>query len=187
MQHFDRGAAFKIVSDLELAADNSKLVHHWLSLWSDNELPARDALKPADVKSLLANLIMFDVVAGESVIVRLAGTNFGFTLGMDLTGKDWIELAPAAHRAGRLRIFSDIVTGAIGRGVRSIEMKAGDARSCEEILLPFRGDVKEGPQLVLCHVDWNPGHDHPKIASREQAWGPALAFETIPLPLSKMA
>ncbi len=187
MQYFDRGAAFKIVSDLELAPANRRLVHHWLSLWHGNVLPGRSAIKPSDLKSLLPNLIMFDVVPGRTVVVRLAGTNYNFVLGMELTGRDWIDLAPVEYRAERLRIFSDIAMGAIGRGVRSIEMKAGDRRSSEEILLPFRSDADGDAQLVLCHVDWSSGQDSVRIASREQAWGAPLAFETILLPLASSA
>jgi hypothetical protein len=183
MQYFDRGATFRIVSDLELSPSNSRLIHHWLSLWNGNALPYRNAIKPADLKMLLPNLIMFDVIPGKSVFIRLAGTNFGFVLGMDLTGKDWIDLAPDEYKSERLRIFSDIAAGAIGRGVRSIEMNAGGSRPSEEILLPFRGDEDGGARLVLAHVDWDVGRDHERIASREQTWGVPLAFETIQLPM----
>jgi hypothetical protein len=187
MQYFDHAAACGIVSDLELASINLALAQHWLSLWSGNAFPNRSALRPADLKRFLPNLILFDVVPDESVVVRLAGTQINFALGTELTGRDWIDLAPPTHRAERLRIFSRIVSGAIGRGVRNVEMKTGNALSFEEILLPLRGDGDSGTLPVLCHVDWNPGQDLARIASREQAWGPALAFETIPLPLLRAA
>jgi len=187
MQYFDHVAASRIVSDLELAAANLGLSQHWLSMWSGNILPGRNAIRPANLKSFLPNLILFDVVPEESVVVRLAGTQVNFALGTELTGRDWIDLAPPAHRAERLRIFSHIVSGAIGRGVRSIEMQTRKTHCFEEILLPLRGDGDSDALPVLCHVDWNPGHDYTGIASREQACGPALAFETIPLPLLRAA
>ena len=183
MQMFDRGAALRIVSGLGLAPANRAIADHWLSLWTGAGLPDRSALRPASLKALLPNLVLFDVVPGRSVVVRLAGTTMAQVLGVELTGRDWIESAPREYRPQRLRIFSDIAHGAIGRGVRKVEMKAGGSRTCEEILLPFRG--KES-QLVVCHVDWDTS-ELTRIASREQACGPALAFETVPLPFTKAA
>jgi len=187
MQYFDRDAVQKIVSDLELALSNRRLARHWLSLWSGNVLPDRSALKPADLKPLLSNLIMFDVIPNRSVVVRLAGTMFNIMLGAELTGRDWIEMAPAEYRAERLRIFSDIAAGAIGRGVRTLAMSTGDTRSSEEIILPFRGENDSDLRTVLAHIDLDVGRTEAKILSREQALGPPLAFETILLPLLKAA
>jgi len=187
MQYFDRGAVNKIVSDLELAPSNRRLVQHWLSLWSGNALPDRAAIKPADLKPLLSNLILFDVVPGKSVVVRLAGTMFNIVLGAELTGRDWVAQAPEEYRAERLRIFSDIAAGAIGRGVRSLAMSTGDTHSCEEIILPFRSDRESDARMVLAHIDLDIGRSEAKIASQEHAMGPPLAFETILLPLLKAA
>jgi hypothetical protein len=187
MQIFDRGAALRIVSDLELAPSNRKFIEYWLSLWSGNALPERNAIKPADLKPLLSNLIMFDVVPSKSVTVRLAGTNFNFTLGTELTGEDWIAAAPPDYRGERLRVFTDIASGAIGRGLRRIDMKSGESETSEEVLLPFRAEADGSAQLVVCHVDWRPVQEFARIASREQAYGEPLAFETIQLPLMKAA
>ncbi|MGD0193161.1 MAG: PAS domain-containing protein [Rhizomicrobium sp.] len=187
MQFFDRSAALSILSDLELSPSNRRLVQYWLSLWSGNALPERHAVKPADLKPLLSNLIMFDVAPARSVKVRLAGTNFNFILGTELTGEDWIELAPPDYRRERLRVFTDIASGAIGRGIRKIDMKTGDSETSEELLLPFRAEADGSPQLVLCHVDWRPQQEFARIVSREQALGEPLAFETIQLPLMQAA
>ena len=187
MQYFDRGAVLEIASNLELAPSNRRLLRHWLSLWSGNALPDRATINPANLKPLLSNLMMFDVVPGTSVVVRLAGTMFNFVLGTELTGRDWIALAPADHRAERLRVFSDIAAGAIGRGVRTLTMNTGETRSCEEILLPFRGEKESDVRTVLAHINLDVGRNEACILSREQAWGPPLAFETILLPLLKAA
>jgi hypothetical protein len=187
MQFFDRAAAVRIISDLDLAPSNRKFVEHWLSLWNGNALPARDSIRPADLKPLLSNLIMFDVTPSKSVFIRLAGTNFNFTLGAELSGEDWVALAPPEYRSERLRVFTDIAAGAIGRGVRRIEMSTGQMEPSEEVLLPFRAEAEGSPELVLCHVNWRPEKDSARIAHLEQAYGEPLAFETIQLPLMRAA
>lgn len=187
MPRFDRCSASRIISDLGLASSNRKVAEHWLSLWRGDVLPARVSFSPSALKPFLRNLILFDVVPDRSVIVRLAGTTFRFVLDMELTGEDWIAFAPPEYRAERLRIFSDIAGGAIGRGVRSIELKSGKTQSCEEIILPFGADGDSPALSVLCHVDWIQDGGFMGVASREQALGAALAFETILLPLRKAA
>jgi hypothetical protein len=186
MLHFDRSAAARIVADLERTPANRDFANHWMALWDGNLLPGRSSIRPAELKSLLRNLIMFDVVPDRRVLVRLAGTSYNTVLGMELSGEDWIALAPEQYKAERLRIFSDIAAGAIGRGLRKIALKTGDYVSAEEILLPFQGDANS-PKLVVCHLDWQLDPEFAGIASREQAWGAPLAFETILLPLARAA
>jgi hypothetical protein len=93
-QGFDRVATRALIAGLDLTPANREVVETWLSLWRGNELPDRRQLNPADLKRNLSHLAMFDVVPGVSVTVRLAGTTFGALLGMELTGQDWIALAP---------------------------------------------------------------------------------------------
>ncbi len=187
MDRFDRNLLRKILAEIDLAPANREFVDYWLSLCAEDKLPERAAVRPADIKQLLANLIMFDVVPGKSVKVRLAGTAFNFALGMELKGKDWVKIAPESHRPQRLRLFSDIAMGAIGRGKRRVEMLPTGDYCFEEVFLPCRADRKTGIHPVLGRIDWNPGREFVKIESPEQALGPPLAFEIIPLPSLKAA
>lgn len=182
MENFDRVLLHRMLAEVEFAPSNRQLVDYWLSLCDGDSLPPRSAIRPADMKQLLSKLIIFDVVPGKSVTVRLAGTAFNYVLGMELGGKDWIKITPEAHRLQRLRLFSDIAMGAIGRGKRLVEMLPTGEYCFEEIFLPCRADVKSGIHPVLGHIDWNPGREFTQIKSFGQALGPALAFEIIPLP-----
>jgi hypothetical protein len=187
MDKFDRILLRKILAEVDLAPANYQLVDYWLSLCSEGRLPERAAVRPGDMKQLLTNLILFDVVPGRSVKVRLAGTAFNFAFGMELKGKDWIRIAPVSHRPRRLRLFSDIAMGAIGRGKRRVEMSPAGSYCFEEVFLPCRADAETGIYPVVGHMDWNPGREFVKIKSLEQAMGPPLAFEIIPLPTTKAA
>ena len=179
---FDRAATQTLIAGLDLTPANRGVMETWLSLWCGNELPDRRQLNPADLKRNLSHLAIFDVVPGVSVTVRLAGTSFGSVLGMELTGQDWIALAPENHRAGRLRTFADIASGALCIATRHVETGAMEASLTEEILLPLAVDPVHGIYPVLCHVDWKSARPDMRIKSPAQAIGTPDSFAIIPLP-----
>jgi hypothetical protein len=174
--------ARRTVADLDLEESNRALAEHWLSLWVGDALPMRASFNPAHMKPFLASIIMFNVVPGESVIVRLAGTGYRQILGAELTGQDWIALAPQDHRATRLRIFSTVAAGAIAVAHRLIAMTVGDDYVSEEIVLPF-GREPGGAVPVLVHVNFKPGQ-FIKIKSVAQVTADPLDFKLISLAVA---
>jgi len=186
MNRFDTFAIARMLDDLDLTRHNRELTGYWLSLFHGGELPDRRNFQPAPVRGLLPNLMILDVVPDRSVTVRLAGTMFRAELGLALEGKDWLAFVPADYRPRRLRFLSDIATGAIGRGVRRVDMLPTGHHTAEEVAVPFCPESGSGVHPILAHVDWAPERAT-KIRSREQALGAALAFETIPLPRTKVA
>ncbi len=164
-----------VVAKLDLEESNRALADHWLSLWSGDSLPPRASFNPAKFKSFLSNLIMFNVVPKVGVKVRLAGTGFHHYLDAELTGKDWIALAPESHRATRLKLFSTIARGAILVAHRRIIMTVGDDYISEEILLPFAPEA-DGSSPVIVHVNFKPEH-FLKIKSIAQVTGDPLDYK----------
>lgn len=181
-QGFDRTATQALIARLDLTPANRGIAETWLSLWRGNELPDRRFLNPADLKRNLSHLALFDVVPNVSVTVRLAGTSFAALLGMELTGQDWIALAPEYRRAGRLRIFADIAAGALCVATRHVETGATEVSLTEELLLPLAADPVYGAYPVLCHVDWKSARPDMKIKSPTQAIGTPDSFNITPLP-----
>jgi hypothetical protein len=148
-------------------------------LWDGNELPARSTFNPAKVKSFLPSLLMFDVVLDRSVTVRLAGTGFAIVLGSELTGKDWLALAPDSHRTTRLHLFSTVARGAVLMAHRRLRLLTGQDFISEEVLLPFAGDG-HGTHQVLVHVNWKSGQAQ-KIASVSQVLGDPIDHKMVSL------
>jgi hypothetical protein len=179
---FDRAATQALIAGLGLTPTNRQVAETWLSLWHGNELPDRRRLNPADLKQNLSHLALFDVVPGVSVTVRLAGTRFGTVLGMELTGQDWLALAPENHRARRLGLFTDIAAGALCVATRYVDTGKVDLNLSEEILLPLAADPVHGVYPVLCHVDWKATHARDKIISRAEVTGAPVSFEMFGLP-----
>jgi hypothetical protein len=134
------------------------------------------------MKPFLANIIMFDVVPDRSVTVRLAGTGFRHFLDSELTGGDWIGLAPRSHQATRLNLFSSIARGAILVAHRLVAMTVGADYVSEEILLPFAPEPG-GYSPVLVHVNFKPEH-FLKIKSIVQVTGDPLDHRLVPLTTS---
>jgi hypothetical protein len=182
MSRFDHTAVAGTLSALDLRPSQRKLADHWLSLWKDRDLPERASFHPSRLKALLPALAIYDVMPERSVTVRLAGTLYNDVLGLEITGMDWIAMVPHEFQQTRLRLFSDMARGGIGRGFRSIELETGPPCDCHEFFLPFRADASTGVHPILGLVDWNPQQRFTKIKSRAQAMGASTAFEIIPLP-----
>jgi hypothetical protein len=176
---FNKGAAARTIAGLGLEDANRALAEHWLSLWPGDALPPRAALSPAKLKPFLPNMVMLDVMPRARVTVRLAGTAVTTALGMELTGQDWVALAPQNYRAERLRILSKVARGAIGTGHRRIPMALAGDYTCEEILLPFAPEPS-GAHPVLVHINWKPEYLL-RIESPGQAIGNPLDFRVIAL------
>jgi hypothetical protein len=182
MPRFRRAFAQEVVAGLGLEESNRVLADHWLTLWDGDALPARASFNPAKLKPFLANMIMFNVVPEKSVTVRLAGTAFRHFLDSELTGGDWIALAPKGHRTTRLKLFSAIARGAILVAHRRIAMTVGADYVSEEILLPFALEPG-GPSPVLVHVNFKPEHFR-KIRSMAQVTGDPLDHKLVSLAQS---
>jgi hypothetical protein len=151
---FDKAHAAHAIASLDLAPTNRAIAEHWLSLWKGDRLPPRSALSPARIKPFLPCLILFEVRPMQSVSVKLTGTLYTRMLGTELTGADWIAIAPPEFRDERMKSFADIAEGGVYVAHRESEMEYGPKVKSQELLLPFMPDTEGGAHIVLCHLDW---------------------------------
>ncbi|HEY0106219.1 MAG TPA: PAS domain-containing protein [Rhizomicrobium sp.] len=179
MTTFDKHAAEADIAALHLEYSNAALAAYWLALWQGGRLPPRAAFNPAMLKSFLPGIVLFNVVAGESVTVRLAGTRIAHILRQELTGVDWIAAAPPGHRATRLDVYTRIARGAMLAGHRRLATTDGEDYLCEEIVLPFAPDAN-GITPVLAHAHL-PSRRFVKIKSVEQAVGQPVDYRLVAL------
>ena len=179
MPSFRKSVAREVIAQFGLEESNRALADHWLTLWDGDALPPRANFNPAKMKPFLRNIIMFNVVPDKSVTVRLAGTAFRHFLDSELSGEDWIALAPKGHRSTRLKLFSSIARGAILVAHRLVKMTVGNDYVSEEILLPFAPE-SGGSSPVLVHVNFKPEH-FLKIRSIAQVTGDPLDSKLVPL------
>jgi hypothetical protein len=151
---FDKAHAAHVIFSLNLAPTNQAIAEHWLSLWNGDRLPPRSALSPARIKPYLPSLLLFEVRPMQSVTVKLTGTLYARMLGTELTGADWIAIAPPDFRDERMKSFADIAEGGVYVAHRESEMEFGPKLKSQELLLPFAPDVEGAAHIVLCHLDW---------------------------------
>lgn len=178
---FDFAAAQRCFDENPAGKDGDRVARYWLSLWRGDCLPMRADFRPKAIATLLPSICIFEVVTGNSVFCRLAGSHIVEGAGRDITGLDWLALTPPENRAERLSRFSVVAHGAIGRGVRSARRLSGDTQFAEEIMLPF-GDVgAEGKRQVLTYIGWRPTIYDPTITGVTNTGGLLLEFHVISL------
>ncbi len=150
--HFTKPVAQHILSGQALSPRTQRIAEYWLSLWDEDNLPARRAIAPSRIKDLLPGLIFFQVVPDRSVTVRMAGTDFCTLLRQELSGADWLQATPPSDRAIRLGVFSAVARGAVGLGQWRFSHPWLSTVCCEKLLLPLRPEPPGAP--VLGFVDW---------------------------------
>ncbi len=179
MNGFDKQAAERAIGALHLTHSNGEVAARWLGLWRGDALPVRESFRPANFKTFLPTVVLFNVVPGESVTVRLAGTRYAHMLGREMTGEDWVAAAPPQYRATRLGLYSQVARGAILFGHRRLATTDGADYLCEEIVLPFAPDA-QGVTPVLAHANL-PVDRYLKIKSVTQAMGEPVDYAVVAL------
>ena len=163
------------------SANCRTVADYWFSLWEDDVWPARESFRPAKLGQLLRNVILLDIVPGQSAHVRLAGTGITNVLGVDLTGVDWLATVTNERRRQRLNELSRIAQGAISLSTRTVTLAHGPQQAVREILLPFRPPADGGPTQVLYFLDWFSTNPAIRLASAADGIGAPVATTFISL------
>jgi hypothetical protein len=150
----DKRAAQRCFAEDPPGPDGSCVAEYWLSLWRGNELPQRADFRPRVVVDQLPVISIFEVVPGKSVHCRLHGSALAQGHGEDITGKDWLAMTEPEDRPMRLRRWSDVAHGAIGRGLRQGHRQSGEPQYSAEMMLPFADVAPDGSRQVLFHLSW---------------------------------
>jgi hypothetical protein len=136
-----------------------ELQAYWLSKKGDLAAPARAAIDPSEIKSLLPSLLLIDVVddvaSPQRFRIRLFGTGLVDAYGEEITGKfgDEIDLDDVVNE---LTAFLDTaVRECRPQYLRTEYTKVrGRHLKYEQIILPLSDDGKK-VNMLLCsfHVD----------------------------------
>lgn len=189
--NFSQEDTRRILSNCTLAPRTARIAEYWLSLWDADGYPARASISPSQIKPLLPGVVIFRVVPGRSVMVRMAGTHLYKLLNFELTGADWLAITPRKDRDARLAIFSNVAQGGMALGRWAFPQEGRCAVRCEKLLLPLRAAPGDDATAVLGFVDWIPNAlddaevslkgipppellDHANVKNRERV--PAVAL-----------
>jgi hypothetical protein len=133
--------------------DNIAFAEQWRRWRGDRLLPRRAALDLGSIRRLLGSVILFELLAEDIVIVKVAGTALREHYGYELTGKNYVELAPPARRATRcFRMWQSATRPCGSRLIREHKVPSGRITHAEVVTLPLEADRDDAPRLLLTHV-----------------------------------
>jgi len=114
------------------------LADYWAGLCPPGGLPLRAEVDPGAIRSLLPYLYILELIGGGAVTVRLAGTALRRLYGLEMTGRDMLELVRPEHRAIRLWRTLQAANHPCGMYyVRSHRYASGATDDVESLFLPL--------------------------------------------------
>ncbi|HVH80238.1 MAG TPA: PAS domain-containing protein [Stellaceae bacterium] len=136
-----------------------QLYDYWLSKLGERTMPSRADLDPIDMRFVIGNVIMVDVIEGTQpqFRIRLHGTNLAEQVHFDLTGKLLDEMPLPEFRELTRLSFSKVVTTKEPLHARRDRILDSRRRAYETLILPLSSDG-ERVDRILCglfydHVD----------------------------------
>lgn len=78
------------------------LANAWQRWRGDKLLPRRAQVRIEEIKPLLPGITILELRSTDELIFRLAGTKISETLGVELTGRNYVDFAPPQDRARRV-------------------------------------------------------------------------------------
>jgi len=176
---YDKAAVRASVDLMGLAPRSLQFVELWLDNWSGQELPPAGGFPGARTESL-APLIMINALEPDAAAtITFMGPELVRATGLDLTGMDWIGLAPPESRGERLRRANAIGAGAILRTTREVLLDSQEIYFFETISVPLQPDA-DGRVPLVHFADWAPPREDATIVHKMRSNVPDLA-EIIPL------
>jgi len=116
------------------------LVEYWAGLCPPGTLPRRSQVDPGAILPLLPYLYILGV-ADDGVTIRLAGTALRQLYGLEMTGRDMLDLVPPEHRAARRWRVACAARHPCGMSyIRTHRYPSGATDDLETIFLPLAGE-----------------------------------------------
>ena len=130
------------------------LYDYWSSKRTGRRFPARADLDPIEMRTVLGDLMLVDVVEGDPLRfrIRLHGCNLFQHQGGELTGKMLDELPATERRELVTRTFTEVAT--VGEPVQRYRKFLLDRRwaQYEAVLLPLSSDGLKVNMLLVGQI-----------------------------------
>lgn len=120
-------------------ATSRELYAYWDGLRGREPAPRRNAVEPADIRRILADTFILEVVDREQQLVRLAGTRMCAIYGREIKGTDFLSLWSKDDRQAMATLSAAVSLDGAG-AVLTAELTTvrGQTVACEFLLLPLR-------------------------------------------------
>jgi hypothetical protein len=129
------------VRDRLTNGDLIRLYDYWQARHRDGRLPGRADIDPMELRFLLGNLLLVDVLRDpQRFRYRLAGSNLTRFLKRDPTGRLVDEHPDPTFRQMALAIYGEVTSAAKPLATRRNTVIDNRLRRYETLLLPLAGD-----------------------------------------------
>jgi len=152
---YDKAAVRAAVDLMGLAPRSLQFVQCWLDSWNGGDLPAAGSFPDARAQSLSPLVMITLLTPGVAAPVTFMGADLVRFTGLDLTGMDWINLAPPELRGERLRRADAIGAGALLRTTREVMLSSQEPYFFETVSVPLCADG-DGRVPLVHFADWAP-------------------------------
>jgi hypothetical protein len=143
------------VAESELDPRLKTLLRYWHQKRGARRYPSRADIDPLELKPVLGNILLIDVVAneqggGQRFRYRLFGTEFVFYHGTDLTGH-WLDEIPNAEFRDSLIGLYDIIVREGGARMYSYDYMLESRRHrFQAVILPLSTDGERIDIILSC-------------------------------------
>ncbi|WP_119419935.1 PAS domain-containing protein [Desertibaculum subflavum] len=130
--------------------DSAVFIQAWNRWRGDRVLPSRSDFDLGSIKRLLPRVILLEIRSPTEATFRLAGTWITRVLGIELTGRNYLELGDPADRQERAALlFAEVAQPCGAVMIYPMQYASGRAAPVEVISVPVVGDAPSGPPLVF--------------------------------------
>jgi hypothetical protein len=127
-----------------------RLYEYWNRTRGVRCMPSRAQVDPCDIRFVLGHVMLVDVVHGLATFrVRLQGTELGWWLGSDLTGKTLEELRSPDLRSLLGESFAQCVATRVPVFQRGRQYIDGLPRLYSKLVMPLSDDDRNVDKLLV--------------------------------------
>lgn len=147
---------YSLVAESELDPRLKGLLRYWNDKRAGRPLPSRSDIDPLELKPVLGNIVLIDVVPspghdrGRRFRYRLFGTEFVFYHGTDLTGHWLDEIPNTGFRNSLIAMYNTVVEDATLRMVSYDYMLDSRRHRFQAIILPLSTDGSQVDIILSC-------------------------------------
>jgi len=149
---YDKEATQQLLVSLGLAPGSQQFADQWLSAWNGVELPGDAEFDKALSGDIRRFTVFSEYNPRGGIPIRFVGEEIKRLARADLTGEDYVEIAPPEARGERMRRVLAAMSGAIIRVTHQLTLKTGGEQFVETVSLPLR-EREDGLTTLVCFMD----------------------------------
>lgn len=147
---------YSLVAESDLDPRLKTLLRYWNDKRAGRPLPSRSDIDPLELKPVLGNILLIDVVQadeherGRRFRYRLFGTEFVFYHGTDLTGHWLDEIPNTGFRDSLIAMYHSVVEDGAKRMVSYDYMLESRRHRFQALILPLSSDGQSVDIILSC-------------------------------------